>query len=175
MTASGGPTGGWLRLACRSNLADGGYSRCTYPRRTRSPCRLRPRRPAKRTRPPPRCRPRRRIPDKQAVICRIVSLRVSATYTSPALSAASPKGRQNCALEAAPSVDPHTSVPARVVTTPVGVISRMTLLKLSATYTLPAASVPIPCGSQNRAAEPVPFAYPGTPAMPARVVTDPAA
>ena len=87
-------------------------------------------------------------------------LPVSATYTLPALSTATPQDsrtarrcpcRPRCRLPA---------TPASVVTTPAGVTFRIVLLQVSATYTLPALSTATPSGWQNRAALPVPSALP---------------
>src|SRR5260370_39517185 len=61
-----------------------------------------------------------------AVILRIVSLPVSATYRLPAGSAAMPNGALNCAAAPLPSARPITpAVPASGVTTPAAVILRM--------------------------------------------------
>ena len=61
------------------------------------------------------------------------------------------------------------------VTTPAGVIFRMSALPSSATKTLPAPSTATPQGLLRRAAAPVPSALPGEPAVPANVVTTPVA
>src|SRR5215831_16058982 len=80
------------------------------------------------------------------------------------MSVATPTGLLNCA---APP-------PARVVTTPAGVILRMVLFPESATYKFAAVSVATPAGPENAAAAPLPSALPETPAVPASVVTTPA-
>ena len=49
------------------------------------------------------------------------------------------------------------------MTTPSGVILRMSLLPYSATYTLPDESTATPAGASNVAAVPVPLAFPGAP------------
>src|SRR6478609_9888666 len=64
-------------------------------------------------------------------------------------------------------------MPASVVTSPAGVILRITALSSSATYTLPALSTATPFGKLNRAALPEPSVLPKVSAWPARVVTVP--
>ena len=62
-----------------------------------------------------------------------------------------------------------------MVTSPEGVIFRIVLLLISATYRLPPPSTAIPQGPLNLAALPIPSALPGNaPEEPAKVVTTPA-
>ncbi len=91
-------------------------------------------------------------------------------------STARPCGPLKSAAEPVPSVLPVVpAVPARVVTTPPGVIMRMVSLPVSATKTSPVVGSSVtPTGPLNRAAEPVPSVLPAVPAVPARVVTTPA-
>ena len=108
------------------------------------------------------------------VTWRMASLSLSATYTFPALSTATPSGRSKLAAGPVASALPTTpAVPASVVTTPAGVILRIVLFPSSATYTFPALSTAAPNGSLKLAAAPVPSALPVTPAVPASVVTTP--
>ena len=107
------------------------------------------------------------------VIFRSTLLPLSATYTFPNGSVPTPKGPLNEAAVPVPLVNPETPLPAKVVTTPAGVILRIRLFPKSDTYKLPAASVSIPVGLLNEAAVPVPLALPETP-LPAKVVTTPA-
>src|SRR5947207_1614754 len=101
---------------------------------------------------------------------------MSATYTFPAASAATPDGLSNRASLPVPSLEPTCpAVPAIVLTAPAAVILRIVLLFLSATYTLPAASIATPYGLSNRASLPVPSLEPTWPAVPANVLTAPAA
>src|SRR5205823_13648032 len=65
---------------------------------------------------------------------RIVLLTVSATYTLPEESVATPSGLLNRAALPVPSaLPPFPASPASVVTTPAGVILRIVVLSLSAT------------------------------------------
>ena len=68
--------------------------------------------------------------------------------------------------------------PAKVVTTPSGVIFRMSCAPKSATYKLPALSATMPNGNSKRAAAPVPsrilLKLESLPAVPAKVTTAPA-
>ena len=73
------------------------------------------------------------------VILRIRSLPISDTYRLPSKSKLSPYGELNVALVPVPSVEPDV-LPAKVVTTPSGVIIRIRLLSVSATYTFPTES-----------------------------------
>ena len=61
-----------------------------------------------------------------AVIFRIVLLNVSATYTVPVLSTATPCAKENCATSPGPSPLPQgespSILPANLVTTPAGVL-----------------------------------------------------
>src|SRR5512140_3185538 len=66
---------------------------------------------------------------------------------------------------------PMAELPARVVTTPPGVICRITLLTQSATKTFPALSTATPVGPRNEAEVPVPSTSPGPPMGPAKWVT----
>ena len=102
------------------------------------------------------------------------SLSVSSTYRLPLPSTAMPDGPLKSALAPVPSVLPaRDGVPASVVTTPAGVISRMVLPFSSQTKRLPFASIVIPSGTLNRAAVPVPSVLPELPPLPAMVVTTP--
>src|SRR5436189_122318 len=65
--------------------------------------------------------------------------------------------------------------PASVVTTPPGVTFRIVWFDVSATYTFPFLSTVTPKGESNRADAPVPSAAPPCPALPASVLTSPAA
>ena len=69
-----------------------------------------------------------------------------------------------------PSAKPEVPEPAKVDTTPAGVILRIRWLNLSAAYTVPPVSTAKPSGQLNFAAVPVPSANPETPA-PASVET----
>ncbi len=74
-----------------------------------------------------------------------------------------------------PLAEPETpAVPATVDTTPAGVTLRTVSLLVSATYTFPLASTPMPDGWLNWAAAPVPSAWPVMWGVPAIVVTTPA-
>ena len=80
-------------------------------------------------------------------IFRIVWLPVSATYTLPALSTATPCGWLKSAALPVPSALPLTPAnPASVLTTPAGVIIRIVWFQVSATYTLVALSTATPEG-----------------------------
>ncbi|MBK9966355.1 MAG: hypothetical protein IPP07_16250 [Holophagales bacterium] len=106
---------------------------------------------------------------------RITSFPESATYAFPAPSTATPVGDENLAWLPAPSSDPlRPGFPARVVTTPSGVIRRSVWPWMSVTKTLPPASTATPSGPVNRAALPMPSSPPEAPARPARVETSPA-
>ena len=73
-----------------------------------------------------------------------------------------------------PLLEPNCgAMPASVVTAPAGVICRIVLLLVSATYTVPAVLTATPRGELNRAALPVPSVLPVFPARPANVVTTP--
>src|SRR5258706_7873486 len=73
-----------------------------------------------------------------------------------------------------PSALPETpGEPERVTTPPAGVMRRIVLLPVSATYTVPAASTARPDGYLNLAAEPAPSALPITMVEPAKVDTIP--
>src|SRR5271157_4030301 len=105
---------------------------------------------------------------------RIVLLPESATYTLPlAGSTATPTGSLNCAAGPCPLLLPTTnSVPARVLTTPAGVILRIVLVTPSATYRLPLmGSTATPRGERNCAPDPVPSTLPGMYTVPAMVLT----
>ena len=81
----------------------------------------------------------------------------AATNTFPTPSTAIPYGRSKVAVVVpTPSAEPLLPVPASVVTAPVGVILRMRLLVLSATYSTPAESKVRPTGPVKRALVPVP-------------------
>ena len=68
------------------------------------------------------------------VIFRMVSLLMSATNTLPMPSTATLQGLRNRALLPTPSLLPGCPAnPAKVLTTPFGVISRIVLLPVSAT------------------------------------------
>src|SRR5690606_22069507 len=71
-----------------------------------------------------------------------------------------------------PLVEPTAPEPAKVLTTPPGVILRIRWLKISAIYRLPAASKTPPEGWLKLAAVPVPLAAPIAP-EPAKVLTIP--
>jgi len=104
------------------------------------------------------------------VILRIVLFPKSATKTFPAPSAATFIGMKNLAVLPVPSVLPKLPAePAKVLTTPVGVILRIVWAKGSATKTLPEPSTPTPAGLKNRAALPVPSTLP-IPDWPTKVV-----
>ena len=79
-----------------------------------------------------------------------------------------PRGLLNVATGPKPLAEPTAPVPARVVTTPLGNILRISLFPASATYTDPDASTQTPIGLLNWALTPVPFAEPATP-LPAKV------
>src|SRR5512142_937758 len=86
-----------------------------------------------------------------------------------------PLGELNQAALPTPSRLPRlTAEPARVVTTPSGVILRLVALPVSATYTFPATSTARPPGWLNRAFVPVPSWVPTAPVDPANVLTMPA-
>ena len=85
----------------------------------------------------------------------------------PALSTATPYGLVEPRVAArAIGAAGAARQPASVVTTPAGVILRIVLLPVSATYTLPALSTATPSGWANRAALPVPSALPELPGQP---------
>ena len=72
-----------------------------------------------------------------------------------------PEGLLKSAALPVPSVLPATKgEPAKVVTTPAGVIFRIVLLDESATNTLPDPSTATPAGLMNWAAVPVPSIVP---------------
>ena len=106
------------------------------------------------------------------VILRMRLLRVSATYTAPVPSTATPEGRKKLAAVPCPSTRPENPEPARVVTFPVGVILRMRLLPVSATYTVPFPSTAAPEGERKLASVPFPSEKEALP-LPASVVTFP--
>src|SRR6266571_1571477 len=92
-------------------------------------------------------------------IRRMVWLVLSATYRLvPLLSMARPVGRLNRAAAPVPSTLPDVpAVPARVLTTPAGVILRMVWLFLApAVYRLPALSRTTPNWGENPATAAVP-------------------
>ena len=101
-------------------------------------------------------------------------LSASATYTLSLLSTATPKGLLKEAAVPVPFAEPALPVPAKVLTSPAGVIFLIRLLVTSATYTLSLLSTATPEGPLKEAAVPVPSAEPVTPAVPAKVVTSPA-
>ena len=68
-----------------------------------------------------------------ALIFRIAWLLWSATYALPEPSKAIPAGTLNCAAAATPFALPATPEPAKVETTPDGVIFRIRWFPLSAT------------------------------------------
>src|SRR5205085_217234 len=83
------------------------------------------------------------------VTLRIRWLPQSATYSVPAPSTARPQGDEKRALPPVPSALPGApGLPARVVTSPAGVILRIVWLSRSATYTFrsPATVVTSPAG-----------------------------
>ena len=100
----------------------------------------------------------------------LMVLLASATITLPLESTAMLRGLLNIAAVPVPSAKPLT-LPAKVVTTPSGVIFLMRWFAVSATNTLPLESTPTPRGKKNVAAIPVPSAEPIE--LPARVVTTP--
>jgi hypothetical protein len=81
----------------------------------------------------PEVEPANVVTTPAGVILRIRLLNVSATYTLPCASVARPSGLLNIALAPVPSVEPALEVPAKVVTTPPGVIFLIRLLLVSAT------------------------------------------
>ena len=106
------------------------------------------------------------------VILRTSKLAHSVTYKLPAASIAMPSGQLNRASNGfVEFVLPETpEAPAKVVTTPAGVIFRMLCpVELSATNMLPEASKQMPSGLVNRAAVPVASVYPVLPAPPTNV------
>ena len=88
-------------------------------------------------------------------------LLVSATYTFPAESTATPRGALNEATVLLPVANPADPLPANVVTTPPGVIFLMRWLLVSATYTFPAESKATPQGPLKVADTPVALTEPG--------------
>ena len=94
----------------------------------------------------------------------------SATYKLPAESKATPWGLPNFAAVGRPSAYPYAPLPAKVLTTPPGVIFLMRWLFVSAKKILPAASTATPDGLQNVAAVPRPSPTPCFP-LPAIVLT----
>jgi hypothetical protein len=93
----------------------------------------------------------------------------SATITLPLASMATPVGSLNAAPTPVPSANAYDPLPASVVTTPPGVTLRIRLLSLSATITLPLASMATPVGYEKEASVPAPSAK--KPYIPASVVT----
>ena len=81
-----------------------------------------------------------------SVIFRMRWFCMSATYTLPFKSTATPRGSLNCAAAPRPSASPATPLPASVLTEPPEVIFRMRWLLVSPTYTFPAESTATPCG-----------------------------
>src|SRR6185437_732634 len=90
------------------------------------------------------------------VILRIRLLLESPMYKLPLASMVIPAGPLNEAAVPTPLAEPAVPVPAMVVTTPSGVILRIRLLPLSATYTFPMPSTVSACGWLKDAAAPVP-------------------
>ena len=91
--------------------------------------------------------PARVVTTPAGVTFRIVWLSVSATYTLPALSTATPLGiAEPRGAARAIGTAGVPGLPARVVTTPAGVTFRIVWLSVSATYTLPALSTATPEG-----------------------------
>ena len=110
------------------------------------------------------------IPEGRTSLTRKLSL--SPTYAFPALSRAMPAGPLNEAAVPRPSALEALPLPARVVTTPPGLILRTLRLLKSATNTFPAASSATDAAILKAAAVPTPSAKAPTP-LPARVVTLP--
>lgn len=81
-----------------------------------------------------------------------------------------PNGDANCAVANGPFIDVATPLPAKVETSPAGVILRIRLLRQSVTKRLPEGSKAIPTKLLKMAAEPFPSAKP-VPLMPAKVDT----
>src|SRR5262249_56228198 len=113
-----------------------------------------------------------------AVIRRVLWLTKSATYMyfCPEVGSkptATALGELKLAPGPVPSVLPGNPLPARVVTTPAGLTTRILWLPKSATKTLSSASAATPFGNLNFAAAPAPSAKPIW--LPARVVTTPSA
>ena len=80
------------------------------------------------------------------VILRILLLPESAIYRFPNESIAIPDGPLKLAYVPVPSVYSHEPLPANMLTLPSGVILRIILLPVSATYRFPAESTVIPYG-----------------------------
>jgi hypothetical protein len=99
-------------------------------------------------------------------------LKESAMNKLPEVSNSRPIGNSNRADDLLPLTKPTSPVPAKVVTTPDGVIKRITLFLLSETYTLFAESTATPCGSLKNAFMPVPSMKSAVPS-PASVYTTP--
>ena len=78
------------------------------------------------------------------VILRTQLFPPSATYTFPSESSITPRGNLKLALAPVPSANIGDPLPAKVVTTPKGVILRITWLPVSATYTFPDESIATP-------------------------------
>ena len=116
--------------------------------------------------------PAKVVTTPSAVILRILGLPTSDTYILFNASIVMPWGKLKLAKISTESFDPCKPLPAKVVTTPLGVILRILWLPISATYTLPKASTASPLGLLKLAATPVPFVEPLTP-LPAKVVTIP--
>ena len=87
------------------------------------------------------------------------------------LSSATPVGKLKEAAVPVPSAEPELPLPAKVVTTPAGVIFLMRLLSPSATYTLSLLSTATPKGLLKEADVPVASVAPLTPSIPAKVLT----
>ena len=109
------------------------------------------------------------------VILRIILFSLSATYTLPEISTVKPYGPLKVAAIPCPSVLPDViHDPAKVLTNPPGVILRILLPPVSATYTFPESSTAIPDGALNLAKMPCPSAMPEA-VEPANVLTNPPA
>src|SRR5262252_7596117 len=102
------------------------------------------------------------------VILRIALFPVSATYTLPLPSTATPRGLLNLGVPDALSTLPlEPATPARVVTVPSLAILRMVWLKVSATKALPEPSAATPSALLRRAAVRTPSTFPEPPRSPA--------
>ena len=98
---------------------------------------------------------------------------VSATYTTPASSAATKMGPFSAAAVPTPLLYDAAPVPTCVVTMPPAVTRRTALLDVSHTYSTPLFHV-APLGPEKRATVPCPSTNPATePALPACVETTP--
>ena len=115
--------------------------------------------------------PAKLVTTPSGVILRI-KCKFTTTYKLLDESIVKPCSILNDALVPVSSVFPYEPLPAKVVTTPSGVILRILKLLESATYTFPLESTAIPRGVLNLAFVPVPVIFPCE--LPARVVTTPA-